>query len=135
MCIDKGYSFTRNRFNLIMKSPVYCGRIVIPAFKNEEEQIVMGSHEPIVSEELYDRVQSVLFGMRRKHSYKVCAKEELPLRGFLDCKICGKKLTGSASTGGSGINHFYYHCTKGCKGRIHAHIVNSAFFNLSLNFH
>lgn len=134
MCVEKGYSFTRNRFNLIMKSPVYCGRIVIPAFKNEDEQIVKGSHEPIISEELYDNVQTVLFGTRRKHSYKVCAKEEFPLRGFLDCKICGKKLTGSASTGGSGIKHFYYHCTKGCKERIHAHIVNSAFSEFIAKF-
>jgi ribosomal protein L37AE/L43A len=84
-------------------------------------------YEPIVSEALYDQVQFVLTGSRRKHSYKVCAKHELPLRGFLNCPRCGNKLTGSASTGGTSIKHFYYHCTKGSKERVKADIINNAF--------
>lgn len=127
MCIEKGVHFTRNRFNLIIKNPVYCGRIILPAFKKEESQIIMGTHETIISEELFDEVQDVLMGRRRKQTYKVCAQDEFPLRGFLVCPRCGNKLTGSASTGGSGIKHHYYHCTKGCKERVKSTIVNNAF--------
>lgn len=133
MCVKQQYNFNRNRFNLMMKNPVYCGRIVIPAYKKEDEQIVQGSHEPLITESLFDEVQDVLSGRRRKHSYKICSKNELPLRGFLNCPRCGKKLTGSASTGGSGIKHFYYHCTKGCKERVHAHVVNNSFSILIAN--
>ncbi len=136
MCNKQGFNFDRNRFHLIMKSPVYCGRIVIPAYKKEEEIVVIGTHEPLISEALYDEVQDVLSGRRRKHSYKVCAKDELPLRGFLNCPRCGNKISGSASTGGTGIKHFYYHCTKGCKERVKAFLVNNAFsdFIASFNF-
>ena len=130
MCVGKGYHFSRNRFNLIIKSPVYCGRIIIPAYKNEEEQIIKGTHEAIITESLFDEVQDVLSGRRRKHSYKVCSKDELPLRGFLDCPRCNNKLTGSGSTGGSGIKHFYYHCLKGCKERVQARLVNTSFSDL-----
>jgi site-specific DNA recombinase len=134
ICNKQGYTFDHNRFNIIMKSPVYCGRIVIPAYKSEEEQTIKGTHEPIVSEALFDEVQSVLTGSRRKHSYKICAKDELPLRGFLACPRCGNKLTGSASTGGTGIKHFYYHCTKGCKERIKANLINAAFSDFIAQF-
>lgn len=51
----------------------------------------------------------------------------MPLRGYIICPRCNKKLTGSASRGGSGIRHFYYHCTKGCPERIKANQVNDAY--------
>lgn len=127
LCKEKGFDFSRSRFNVIFKNPVYCGRIVIPAYKKEEELIVKGIHEPLISEALYDQVQDVLAGRRFKNSYTVCVKDELPLRGFLACPRCGKKLCGSGSTGGSGIKHFYYHCLKGCKERVKANEVNKAF--------
>lgn len=127
MCKEKGYPFCKNRFHAMFKMPMYCGRLIIPAYKNEEEQIVQGVHEPLITEEIFDRVQEVMAGKRFRYSYKVCNKEELPLRGFLNCPRCGRKLCGSGSRGGSGIKHFYYHCLKGCKERVKAPVVNEAF--------
>jgi len=92
-------------------------------------------HEPIITEALFDEVQEVLSGRRRKQSYKICAKDELPLRGFLICPRCKAKLTGSASTGGSGIKQFYYHCSRGCKERVKADVVNDAFSDFLRNIH
>ncbi len=89
--------------------------------------MVKGIHEPLISEELFDSVQDVLNGRARKFGYKVCAKPELPLRGFLECPQCGRKLCGSASTGGSGIKHHYYHCKYPCKERVQATTLNNAF--------
>jgi site-specific DNA recombinase len=129
LCVQKGANFTRSNFNYMIKNPVYCGRIFIPAYKKEEELTVTGLHEPIITEALFDEVQEVLSGRRRKLNYKITAKDELPLRGFLTCPRCQAKLTGSASTGGSGIKHFYYHCVRGCKERIKANIVNESFSN------
>lgn len=127
MCNQKGFKISRSRFYLLIRDPVYCGNISIPAYKNEEAIVVKGIHEPLISEELFDAVQDVLNGRVRKIGYKVCAKPELPLRGFVDCPQCGGKLTGSASKGGSGIRHFYYHCKDGCPERVQATKLNEAF--------
>jgi site-specific DNA recombinase len=128
MCMEKGLVCGRANFWQLVVNPVYCGKLKIPAYKDEEAQIVQGIHEPIISEELFNRVQDVLLGRKRiVRSYLICAKEELPLRGFLICPRCGKKLCGSGSTGGSGIKHYYYHCTLGCKERVKAFEVNDKF--------
>ena len=128
MCREKGLACGRVNFWKLVRNPVYCGKIKIPTFKDEEVHVVQGIHEPIITEELFYTVQDVLDGKKRiKLPYKVCAKEELPLRGFLICPRCGKRLCGSASTGGSGLKHFYYHCTKGCKERVKAFEVNDKF--------
>lgn len=85
--------------------------------------IVKAKHEPLVSEELFNEVQDVLAGRRRKRPVKNSLKEELPLRGFLQCAKCGGKITGSASKGNGG-RYFYYHCTKGCRERFKAEDAN-----------
>jgi site-specific DNA recombinase len=59
---------------------------------------------------------------------------KLPLRGFLNCPRCGKKLQGSGSTGGSGLKHYYYHCQNGCKERMKACPVNVAFSDYLTTF-
>lgn len=104
-----------------------CGKIQIPAYKDEEQSIIKGTHEPLVSEELFEKVQDTLNGRRKRFAYTITAKDELPLRGFLSCTKCGRNLTGSASTGGSGIKHFYYHCKPGCSERIKAIQANDSF--------
>lgn len=52
--------------------------------------------------------------------------ELLPLRGFLLCPLCSKRLTGSASKGKYG-HHHYYHCQHPCKWRANASVVNISF--------
>ncbi len=127
MCIEKGFEFKKSQFYEWFKNPAYCGRIIIPAYKQEEVQIVKGQHEPLISEALFDQVQLALSGRRFKNTYKICVKDELPLRGFLKCRQCGGRLCGSASTGGSGIKHHYYHCKYPCKERVKAPLANDAF--------
>lgn len=126
LCNKKGLKCGRDNFWKIVKNPVYCGKIFIPAYKDEEAIIVRGIHEPLISEELFEQVQDVLSGKKRL-PYSSRTKEEFPLRGFLTCPSCGKNLTGSASKGGSGIRHFYYHCTNGCPERRKAIEINNSF--------
>ena len=128
LCKEKGLACGRVNFWQLVVNPVYCGKLKIPAYKDEEAHLVQGIHEPIISEELFNKVQDILIGRKGKTvPYKVCAREEFPLRGFLICPRCGKRLSGSASTGGSGIKHYYYHCTLGCKERVKAFEVNDKF--------
>lgn len=69
----------------MLRNPVYCGRIFIPAYKNEEAMVVKAKHESLVSGALFDEVQDILNGRKRKRPAKNSLKEELPLRGYLQC--------------------------------------------------
>jgi len=52
----------------------------------------------------------------------------------LKCRQCGGRLCGSASTGGSGIKHHYYHCKYPCKERVKAPLANDAFSDYIATF-
>jgi site-specific DNA recombinase len=123
----KGFNCSRNNFWKMVRNPVYCGKIYIPATEDEEAYYAQGLHDPLISEELFYSVQDVLDGRSRPKPSKVTKKEELPLRGFLVCRKCGNNLTGSASTGKMGVKYFYYHCQKGCDERFKAREANDLF--------
>jgi DNA invertase Pin-like site-specific DNA recombinase len=126
----KGIKVGRSQFWSLVRNPVYCGKVFLAAYKNEAAHCVKGIHQPIVSEELFDDVQDVLKGKKRKVRVNSFTEidEYLPLRGFLTCKRCGKPLSGSGSRGNGGI-YYYYHCqsVKLCKERFRAETANEAF--------
>ena len=126
MVKSRGLKIGKSQMWKMLRNPVYCGRIFIPAYKNEEAMVVKAKHEPLVSGALFDDVQDILNGSKRKRPPKNSLKEELPLRGYLQCVRCKGKLTGSASKGNGG-RYFYYHCTKGCHERFKAEDANKEF--------
>jgi site-specific DNA recombinase len=89
---------------------VYCGKIHIRKFKDEEALLVQGQREPIISEAVFYEVQDVINGRSKKvnDATKISCDNMLPLRGFLICPRCGKMLTGSASKGRNSY-YYYYH--------------------------
>jgi site-specific DNA recombinase len=124
---EKGFKGTKSLFWFAIRNPVYCGKIFIPKYKDEESRFVKGQHEPIVSEALYHDVQDTLDGRKRKqYKLKIASNASLPLRGFLVCTRCGKLFTGSASKGHSKY-YSYYHCFDGCTCRFRADAVNELF--------
>ncbi len=122
----RGFKVSKNQFWNMLRNPIYCGKIFIPAYKDEAETTIPATHEALISEELFYEVQDVLNGRKRKFPAKNILKEELPLRGFLQCRKCGGRLTGSASKGNGG-RYFYYHCSKGCNERFKADEANDLF--------
>jgi site-specific DNA recombinase len=127
MARERGFTGTKSLFWFAIRNPVYCGKIFVPKYKDEESQFVKGSHEPIITEDLYYQVQDVLDGRKRgQYKLKVASNASLPLRGFLICPACGKLLTGSASKGHSKY-YSYYHCFDGCPCRFRADHVNNLF--------
>ena len=96
---SKGLNCSKSNFYTLLKNPVYCGKIVVPAYRDEERQLVQGQHEAIISESLFYEVQDVLNGKKRIQLVKASTDDNLPLRGYLICPKCGKQLTGSASKG------------------------------------
>lgn len=121
---EDGLKLGRAQFYEAIRNPIYCGKIFVPAHKDEEEQFVNGQHEALVSEGDFYRVQNILEETgRKKYRPRVVSDEHLPLRGFLICPECGKVLTGSGSRGRS-KRYYYYHCTSECGYREKAPVFN-----------
>lgn len=131
MLQKKGLKMQKSQFSRMLNNVAYIGKIKVSASGKEPEQIVNGMHEALISEDLFNRTQLLLTGKKTVTAGKVRAhKEELPLRGFIKCKTCGKKLTGSPSRGNGGVYH-YYHCHHNCATeRYRAEAINKSFVNL-----
>ena len=97
-----GNKMGASALHLLLKNPIYCGSI---RYKGVEYP---GTHEPIITRELFDAV-SVVFEPNRNSSKT--AKHTFALRDYLVCSECGCKITAENQKG-----HVYYRCTHG-KGR------------------
>lgn len=97
----RGLKCSRSNFWTAVRNPIYCGKIFIPKFKEDESHLVQGQHEPLITEALFYEVQDTLDGRKRKErpNTKIVSQDSLPLRGFLTCPKCNRMLTGSASKG------------------------------------
>ena len=123
---DKGLKTGRKNFWQIIRNPIYCGRIPIAKYKDEEAHTVMGQHKAIVSESIFYKAMDVLNGRNKPKKTTISSPDALPLRGFLICPKCGYMLSGSASKGYSKHYH-YYHCFSKCGVRYNAEKVNKLF--------
>lgn len=125
----KGITCKLNNFWNLIRNPMYCGKLLVQAYKDEEEHLVAALHEPLITEALFYRVQDMLDGKKKKMVSKVVSLDLLPLRGYLNCPKCTRKLSGSSSKGQSGLHYHYYHCSSSCGVRHKAEVVNSAFMD------
>ncbi|UKT66152.1 recombinase family protein [Pedobacter mucosus] len=123
---NKGLKTGRKNFWQIIRNPIYCGKVSIAKYKEEEAHTVMGQHEAIVSESIFYKAMDVLDGRNKSHKTTIVSHDLLPLRGFLICPKCGYMLSGSASKGCNRYYH-YYHCFSKCGIRYNAEKVNKLF--------
>ena len=86
----------------LLRNPVYCGLI------RYNGEIYQGRHEPLISLELFEKVQRVFEPNRNGHKEQ---HHVFALRDFLFCADCGCKITAERQKG-----HVYYRCSHG-KGR------------------
>ncbi|MVT10056.1 recombinase family protein [Chitinophaga tropicalis] len=127
MVCTKGLQCSKNNFWKLIRNPFYCGIIRIPANHLEEIQFVEGIHEPLISQNLFQQVQLIINKDRNKRCINDHLKYLFPLRGFLFCPWCDRKLTGSVSHGKSS-KYPYYHCTGNkCRGRFRAEMLNNSY--------
>lgn len=122
---QKGLKSSKSNFWIIIRNPVYCGKIYVPKFKDEEGGFVPGQHQGLISEELFNLVQAILDGRGRKYRPKIQTKEDFPLRGFLKCPNCNKLLTASKSKGRYKY-YAYYHCKGSCNYRVRTEVIDAA---------
>ncbi|NVJ48125.1 MAG: recombinase family protein, partial [Cytophagia bacterium] len=113
----------------MLRRMVYAGRVHVPAFAGRPELIREAIHEPIISFELFQKVQRILKGGNKANRMPKASQEEMPLRGYLKCPGCGSKLTGSASKARNGTYHHYYHCRRPCKVRFKVADVHESFYS------
>ena len=72
--------------------------------------LYLGKHQPLVSRELWERVQGVLDGRHAKKNRRV--KHDFAFSGFIACGHCGCSIVGEIKK----QRYVYYHCT-GFRGR------------------
>lgn len=93
-----------NRFvNYILHNPVYIGKIRWSTdgraaskrdYENENIMVVQGSHEPLIDEELWNKVQKMLDENSRKYKKYQRSQQsiEFMLKGLVRCGNCGATL-------------------------------------------
>ncbi|WGQ12602.1 recombinase family protein [Pedobacter gandavensis] len=126
--LSRGLKVGRNHFRKMIQNPVYCGKIVISKYKDEDEYWVDGKHKALISDALFFQVQELVEGKKRVLGpTKFVSPDMLPLRGFLKCPKCSRMLSGSASKGRGQNYYHYYHCSSSCKTRYKAIEANTLF--------
>ena len=127
--------FDAHLVRLILKNPVYCGKIAYGRRKTEKvhgtrneyrlvEQddflLVDGLHEAIISEEVWDAAQAKLIAQAKKYEHVNKGKDERThlLSGIVRCPVCGAGMYGNKSIkykkDGTKYKDFFYY---GCKHR------------------
>jgi DNA invertase Pin-like site-specific DNA recombinase len=124
--VENGFQKSKNCFWRAIRNSLYCGKIKIHATSHESEQYAQGTHEPIISETLFFKVQRIINKKQEKLPKRATLEHLFPLRGFLVCTNCGALLTGSGSQGKS-KKYYYYHCRSTCKCRLRTEKLNHLF--------
>lgn len=106
----RGNRFENRTVRYMLKNPVYIGKIRwTPTGKANHRKdckdtlIIDGTHDPIVSKEIFDKVQEKLSKGSVKYMREDSAKEPFMLQGLVRCSDCGATLCMS-------VNHTSLQC-------------------------
>lgn len=91
----------------IFRNKFYAGYIV-----NDRWGETKGIHEPMISEDIFYKVQSILDGKSNKTAPHQRRHPDFPLRWFVKCGECNTPLTAGWSKGRS-KKYPYYYCNSG----------------------
>jgi DNA invertase Pin-like site-specific DNA recombinase len=88
----------------MLTKSLYAG---IVEYKKWGVEAVDGHHEPLITKEVYFKIQDKLSGKVKR--YEGGKGADFPLRGFVQCAECSEYITASWSTGRN-KKHPYYRC-------------------------
>ncbi len=109
----KGNKLSPQSFANLLRNQFYAGKLVVKGWEIDSK----GAFEPIVSEETFTLVQSILSGRRPTTLKRRRTHPDFLLRHFVKCGECQRPLTASYSSGRSD-KYGYYHCANGsCRSR------------------
>ena len=127
MADGRGLKCSRSHFFRLIRNPAYCGLIPIK-LNSQEQHMVKGIHDPLISEALFYEVQSIVTTKRKMTAKKDDLKATFFLKGALVCPLCNRNLCGSFSQGKT-RKYPYYHCYGRCKTRINAFLLNDQYLD------
>ena len=102
----KGKQLSAETLNRVLRNPRYAGILAVNRWGIESE----GAYEPLISVEVFRRVQEVLAGRRTSITPRNRNNPDFPLRNFVLCGHCQKPLTASWSRGKMRVKYAYYRC-------------------------
>ena len=102
---------TTQAIGQLLRNQLYAGIVDVPEYGVRAKR---GDFEPLISEDLFYRVQLVLSGRVPSTTPQQRAHPDFPLRAFVRCGSCGRGFTGSWSKGRREY-YAYYHCRPGCR--------------------
>lgn len=101
-----GCKVAMTTFVRVLANPIYTGKLDVQAWG----QKVNGNFAPIISEELFNRVQHIAQGRKSNNTATHLRDNALfPLRGSVRCNCCGSLLTGYNARGRT-RHYAYYAC-------------------------
>jgi site-specific DNA recombinase len=92
-----GHVFSKSMVEMVLKNPFYHGEFIWNGGRYK------GSHQPLISRDLFKTVQDILTGGQRPR----CRGLEFLFKGFLHCGSCGCAIVAERKKG----KYVYYHCT------------------------
>jgi site-specific DNA recombinase len=96
---NRGGPLSRAQYHRLLRNPVYHGII---RYRGE---LFAGTHQPLISKELFDKVQAIAGGKRKPREKKLL--KSFAYRGLFHCGECGGMITIELQKG-----HHYLRCTK-----------------------
>jgi site-specific DNA recombinase len=127
-----GKKLSQDSIHRLLSHPVYAGYILDNFTKGE---LIEGKHEAIISRDVYDLNQTLLYGKRKRAGeVRQMFNPDYPLKGLVLCPNCMKPLYASAPRTGGGGKSPRYHCSRStCKGlykSIKASVMHDDFEDL-----
>lgn len=128
---DSGYKtknggrFERRAVEYIIKNPLYYGMVRwnyaesgFKKIKDKSEWIIRkGTHEPIISQELWEAAAARYENEYRPKNQKPSGIYKHWLSGLVKCSACGASLSTSVMKTGHGKEYMYFQCYKYRKGK------------------
>ncbi len=122
-----GLSVSKQRLTEVFRNPFYCG-IITHGLLSEP---VMGSHEPLVSQEIFLKANQIVNKVPHDYKHQV-VNDDLPLKRFIKCKQCGVPFTGYFV---KNKGKHYYKCNNPhCKSNISKDKLHEHFRQLLNDF-
>lgn len=99
-------------FDAMLRKPVYCGWVCPPSANDLRTK---GLHQPLISEDLFERVQRILDGKKPAPIVRQKLNPNLPLKCFVKCFACCTPLTGGFPKGRTNKYPRYWCRKSGCR--------------------
>lgn len=123
---NKNKPFSRSASYRFFRNPFYYG------YFNYRGELYKGSHEPMVSKDEWNKVQTLINGGR----FIKDSKDPMEFAGFIKCGECGATITGERHTktykNGNSQTFYHYRCTKK-KGACSQKYLNAQNINDQIN--